>query len=64
MEGVNFFEILANYGAMGIMLIWFMFKNAKDMESFKQVLQNENQQTREVMNDLKVLIAKVGKVDE
>jgi hypothetical protein len=56
-------EILMNYGAMGIMLVWFMFKNSKDMESFKSIIQKENEQTREVMNDLKIVIAKLGGVE-
>lgn len=44
--------ILLNNGAMGAMLVWFMFKQSKD-----------NEQTREVLNELKVIIAKVGGVD-
>lgn len=57
---VNFVEIFANYGAMGIMLVWFMVKNSKDMETFKATIQQENQLTREVLSELKVVIAKSG----
>lgn len=57
---VNFVELLANYGAMGVMLIWFMFKNSKDMETFKDAMKQENELTREALNDLKVVIAKIG----
>ncbi|KYC77728.1 hypothetical protein B4092_4703 [Bacillus licheniformis] len=41
--------LLLNYGGMGAMLVWFMLKQSKD-----------NEQTREILNDLKVLIAKIG----
>lgn len=57
---VNFVELLANYGAMGVMLVWFMFKNSKDMETFKNAMQQENELTREALNDLKLVIAKIG----
>lgn len=57
---VNFVEILMNYGAMGVMLIWFMVKNSKDMETFKATIQQENQLTREVLSELKIVIAKSG----
>lgn len=57
-------DLLVNYGAMGAMLIWFMWKHNKDMESFKQIIQTENQLTRDTLNDLRLVIAKIGGVKE
>lgn len=57
-------ELLMNYGAMGVTLIWFMWKNNKDMETFKNTIQAENQLTRETLNDLKVVIAKLGGIKD
>lgn len=45
------FSILLNNGAMGAMLAWFMFKQSKD-----------NEQTREILSDLKMVISKIGGV--
>lgn len=43
------YSILLNNGAMGVMLAWFMFKQSKD-----------NEQTREILTDLKMVISKIG----
>jgi hypothetical protein len=57
---VNLFELLFNYGAVGVVLAWFMLKNNKDMETFKTAMQEESKLTREALNDLKMVIAKIG----
>jgi hypothetical protein len=57
---VNFIDILVNNGVAVGVIIWFMLKNNKDMDTFRNIIQTENQQTREVLNDLKVVIAKIG----
>jgi hypothetical protein len=53
-------DILMNYGAMGVMLVWFMVKNNKDMENFKEIVRQENALTREALNEVRLVIAKVG----
>lgn len=45
--------LLLNYGGMGAMLVWFMVKQSKD-----------NEQTREILTDLKILIQKVVDSDK
>lgn len=50
-------QTLANYGAMGIMLIWFMVKNSKDLDRISQIIEQQNQLTRETLNEIKVVVA-------
>lgn len=59
MDHTALLDMFFNYGAMGAMLVWFMFKYSKDMDRLTQVIQTENQLMRETLNDLKVVIAKV-----
>jgi hypothetical protein len=56
----TFIDMLVNNGVAVGVIVWFMLKNNKDMETFKNALQKENAMTREVLNDLKVIIAKQG----
>ncbi|WP_434785681.1 hypothetical protein [Bacillus velezensis] len=46
-------SIILNYGGMGAMLYWFMFKQSKD-----------NEQTRELLTNLTILIEKIGGVEK
>jgi hypothetical protein len=59
---MDFAQMLVNNGVAGIVLAWFMFKNNKDMERFSTMMEEENKQTREVLSDLKTVIAKIGGV--
>lgn len=57
---VSFIDILVNNGVAVGVIVWFMFKNNRDMETFKDAIASENQLTRDTLNELKVVIAKVG----
>ena len=53
-------DIIFNNGIAVGVLIWFMFKNKKDMEMLKAAMRDENKMTSEALSELKVVIAKVG----
>lgn len=55
MENIDF-NGLAQYGAMGLMLLYFMFVNTKQNEKMQQV----QQENVKVINDLKSSIDKLG----
>ena len=55
MENIDF-NGLAQYGAMGLMLLSFMFVNTKQNEKMQQVQQDNIK----VINDLKSSIDKLG----
>ncbi|MCY7525116.1 hypothetical protein MWG61_13300 [Bacillus safensis] len=57
-------NILANYGAMGVMLGWFMFKSSKDNEKNTQAVLDANERTQEALNELRFVIAKIGGVSD
>lgn len=61
---IDFAQLLINQGIAGIVLAWFMFKNSKDMEAFRNLVENENTQTREVIKDLKEVISQIGGVNK
>lgn len=53
-------DILINNGVAIGVIAWFMLKNSKDMDTFKAAITQENQLTRDTLNELKVVIAKIG----
>ena len=55
MENIDFTG-LAQYGAMGLMLLYFMFVNSKQNEKMQQV----QQENVKVINELKSSIDKLG----
>ncbi|WP_431806289.1 hypothetical protein [Bacillus pumilus] len=57
-------NILANYGAMGVMLCWFMFKSSKDNEKNTQAVLDANERTQEALHELRIVIAKIGGVSD
>lgn len=57
---VSFVDVLLNNGVAVGVIIWFMLKNNKDMETFRAALTEENRLTRETLNELKIVIAKIG----
>lgn len=54
----TFIDVLVNNGVAVAVIFWFMFKNNRDMETFKEAISTENQLTRDTLNELKVVIAK------
>jgi hypothetical protein len=52
-------QTFANYGAMGIMLVWFMVKNSKDLDNIRQIIEQQNQLTRDTLNEVKNAIINV-----
>lgn len=60
MMDMNVLDIIVNNGVAVAVIIWFMFKNTKDMDTFRNIMQQENQLTRDTLNELKIVIAKLG----
>lgn len=56
----TFIDMLVNNGVAVGVIVWFMFKNNKDMETFKTAITEENRLTRDTLNELKIVIATLG----
>lgn len=53
-------DVIFNNGVAVGVIVWFMFKNNKDMDTFKTAITEENKLTRDTLNELKIVIATLG----